>query len=119
MIRKSVMQVKVISGNTPEETAAMFNSAMTELAALNPRYEREGGIFWIYYTIEQREPETLAEAFEDKGEGKCCDDCPFCMRDLNRFGNIDQRKKKATCSQTGQQVYIWSSACDEYYKLAK
>lgn len=117
MIRKSTMQVKVISGNTPEETAAMFNSAMTELAALNPKYERDGSIFWIYYTIETREPETLAEAFEDKGEGKCCGDCPFCMRDLNRFGTEDKRKKKATCSQTGERVYVWSSACDEYYRL--
>lgn len=119
MIRKSTMQVKVISGNTPEETAAMFNSAMTELAALNPRYERDGGIFWIYYTVEQKEPETLAEAFEVKGEGATCGDCPFCMRDLNRFGTEDKRKKRATCSKTGSQVYVWGSACDEYYKLTK
>ena len=119
MIRKSVMQVKVVSGNTPEETAVMFNTAMQELAALNPKYERDGGMFWIYYTVETKEAETLAEAYELKGEGKTCADCPFCMRDLNRFGTEDKRKTKATCTQSGERVCIWNSACDTYYKLAK
>ena len=119
MVRKSVMQVRVISGNTPEETALMFNTAMQELAALNPRYERDGGIFWIYYTIETKEAETLAEAYEIKGEGKTCGDCPYCMRDLNRYGTEDKRKKRATCSCSGEQVYVWSAACDTYYKLTK
>lgn len=119
MVNRSVMQVRVISGNTPEETALMFNTTMQELAALNPKHERDGGIFWIYYTVETREAETLAEAYELKGEGKTCADCPFCMRDLNRFGAEDRRKKKATCSKTGTQVCVWSSACDEYYKLTK
>ena len=119
MIRKSVTQVKVISGNTPEETAAIFNSTMQELAMLNPKYERDGSVFWIYYSIEAKEPETLAEAFENKGEGRRCGDCPFCMRGLNRFGQVDGRKTKATCSKTGTQVYVWNSACDEYYKLSR
>ena len=119
MRHKSVMQVRVISGSTPEETAMLFNESMQELSALNPKYERDGGVFWIYYTVEQREAETLAEAFEINGEGKCCGDCPFCIRDLNRFGAEDKRKKKATCSQTGEQVYVWSSACDTYYALEK
>ena len=119
MVRKSVMQVRVISGNTPEETALMFNTAMQELAALNPKYERDGGMFWIYYAVEQREAETLAEVYEMKGEGKTCGDCPFCMRDLNRFGTTDTRKKWATCSQSGEKVHVCSSACDRYYELTK
>lgn len=119
MRRKSVMQVRAISGNTPEETAMLFNDAMNELAALNPRYERDGGLFWIYYTVESREPETLSEAYELKGEGKNCGDCPFCMRDLNRFGTEDKRKKWATCSQSGEKVFIGASACDAYYTLTK
>lgn len=119
MKNKSVMQVRAISGNTPEETAMLFNEAMNELSTLNPRYERDGGLFWIYYTVESREPETLAEVYELKGEGKSCGDCPFCMRDLNRFGTEDKRKKWATCSRTGEKVYTGSSACDDYYRLGK
>lgn len=117
MKHKSVMQVKAISGNTPEETAMLFNDAMNELANLNPRYERDGGIFWIYYTVETAEPETLADAYELKGEGMCCGQCPFCMRDTNRFGNADMRKKWATCSQNGAKVRLDMSACDICYKL--
>ena len=44
MRHKSVMQVRVISGNTPEETAMLFNESMQELSALNPKYERDGGV---------------------------------------------------------------------------
>lgn len=119
MKRKSVMQVRVISGNTPEETAMLFNDAMNELAFLNPKYERDGGIFWIYYTVETREAETLSEAFELKGEGKDCGQCPYCVKDLNRFGEEDKRKKWATCSQSGEKVCIHSPACDIYYRLWK
>ena len=119
MIHKSIMQVRVVSGNTPEETALMFNTTMQELAALNPKYERDGGIFWIYYTVEAKEAETLSEAFELKGEGMTCGDCPYCVRELNRFGAEDKRKKWATCSQTGERVYVGSSACDTYYELRK
>lgn len=119
MKHKSVMQVRAISGNTPEETAMLFNDAMNELAALNPRYERDGGLFWIYYTVESREPETLSEVYEMKGESKTCGDCPFCLRDLNRFGTEDKRKRWATCERTGEKVFINGSACDAYYGLIK
>lgn len=119
MKRNSVMQVRAISGNTPAETAMLFNDAMNELAALNPKYEREGGVFWIYYTVETREPETLAEAYELKGEGRTCGECPFCMRDLNRFGAEDRRKKWATCSKTGEKIRTDMSACDICYRLER
>lgn len=61
MRSKSIPQTRVIAGNTPQETAMLFNQAMTELADLNPTYERDGGMFWIYYTVVAHEPETVVE----------------------------------------------------------
>lgn len=45
MRRQSVPQIRAICGNTPQETALLFNEAMQELAPFNPRYERDGGVF--------------------------------------------------------------------------
>ena len=95
----------------------LFNEAMNELAELNPTYERDGNVFWIHYTVIKTEPETLAERREMEGERAHCIDCMYCMRDLNRFGNIDGRKKWATCGKTGERTNIDSTACETYYKL--
>lgn len=117
MRTKSIPQTKVIAGSTPQETAMLFNEAMTELADLNPRYERDGSVFWIYYTVVTNEPETIVEEHELKGERAHCIDCPYLMRDLNRFGSIDGRKKWATCGRTGERTHVDSIVCEEYYTL--
>ena len=88
MRTKSIPQTRVIAGNTPQETAMLFNEAMTELADLNPKYERDGNVFWIYYTVVKTEAETIVEQHEMMGERAHCIDCPYLMRDLNRFGSI-------------------------------
>ena len=115
MIRKSTTQVRAISGNTPEETAALFNETMMELSQLHPTYERDGKMFWIFYNVVVEEPETSEEVFEMNGQGAHCIDCPFCSRDLNRFGEPHGRKKWATCAKTGERVCINSRACVHYY----
>lgn len=117
MITKSIPQARVIAGSTPQETAMLFNQTMVELADLNPTYERDGNVFWIYYTVVRSEPETIVEEHELKGERAHCIDCPYLMRDLNRFGNIDGRKKWGTCGKTGERTNIDSTVCEEYYAL--
>lgn len=117
MITKSIPQMRAVSGSTPQETAMLFNQTMAELADLNPTYERDGGVFWIYYTVVKSEPETIVEEHELKGERAHCIDCPYLMRDLNRFGSIDGRKKWATCGKSGERTNIDSTACEEYYRL--
>lgn len=119
MRTKSIPQMRAIQGSTPTETAMLFNEAMMELAELNPTYERDGQTIWIYYSITQSEPETLAEYHEEQGERAQCIDCMYCMRDLNRFGSIDGRKKWATCGKTGERTNIHSAACDTYYTLSQ
>ena len=84
---------------------------------MNPKYTREGDTYYITYTVEYREPENICEEYEIKGEGAKCVDCPYCVRDLNRFGDIDERKKHATCvKRSGERIRIDSSACETYYK---
>lgn len=114
-----VVQSKFIQGSDGFETSAEFNEVMRELAYLNPKWERDGNSFWIFYSVEVTEEETLTEVHEAAGEKAHCIDCPFCVRDLNRFGNIDGRKKWATCSKTGERTNIDSRACEIYHSLAE
>jgi hypothetical protein len=109
-------RVEAITGDTPQEAAALFNEAMDRLAELNPTFEREGCTFWIHYKVIHDEAETLAEMNELAGNTAHCEECPFVIRELNRFGNIDARRKWATCGKTGQRTNIECRACDIYYE---
>lgn len=111
-----IPQARAISGNTPQEAALLFNEAMRELAWLHPTYEKEGNTFWIFYTVEIKEAESIADEQELKGKSVTCKECPHCIRDLNRFGDIDARKVWATCAKTGERVRLRESACDIYYE---
>lgn len=117
MKRHIVTQMRVVEGATASETALLFNEAMSELARLDPTFEREGNTVWIYYRVEHMEAETLAEKASLAGESGKCDDCPFCIKDRNRFGDIDVRKKWATCDRTGERCRIDATACEIYYKM--
>lgn len=112
-----IVQTRYINGADGHDTAAEFNEAMMELAHLNPRYEREGNSFWIFYSVIAEEPETLAEKHEAEGEKAHCSDCPYFMRPMNRFGNIDGRAKHGTCGLSGEREHVDSCACDDYYRL--
>ena len=116
-MRRGVPQVRFIQGRDPHETAQMFNETMTELAELNPTYEREGDSFWVYYKVDMYSDEEIFERVTTTSAH--CEDCPYIMRDLNRFGNIDARKKWATCGKTGERVHMESKACDIYDSLSE
>lgn len=117
MKHTKIHQTRFIDGADGHDSAAEFNAAMMELASMNPRFEREGKSFWIFYTVEITEAENAIEEHEMAGENAHCIDCPYCMRDLNRFGNIDGRKKWATCGKTGERTNIESRACEIYHDL--
>ena len=112
----SIPQVLPVTGSTPQEAAMLFNQKIMELAPMHPSFTREGDTYYITYTVEYTEPENICEEYEMKGEGAKCVDCPYCVRDLNRFGDIDERKKHATCVKHGLRIRIDSRACGEYYK---
>lgn len=112
MREMNIPQIEYISGNTPAESAALFNEAMMRLAPYHPTYERAGADFYIYYEI------TKAEAEGEPKEAKkaTCGDCPFLDKDLNRFGEIDKRKKWATCKKTDIRTRMDTKACGFYYR---
>lgn len=114
-----MIQSRFIQGADGFETSSEFNQVMAELANLNPKWEREGNSFWIFYSVEQTEDESIVDMHEAAGEKAHCIDCPYCDRDLNRFGNIDGRKKWATCAKTGERTNIDSRACEIYHSLAE
>lgn len=117
MKRHIVTQMRVVEGATASETALLFNEAMSELACLDPTWEREGNTVWIYYRVEHMEAESLADEADLAGESIKCGACPFCIRDVNRFGDADLRKKWATCSKTGERCRIDATACEIYYRI--
>ena len=118
MKHTKVIQSRFIDGTDGHDACAEFNQAMMELAELNPKFERNGNSFWIFYSVEMTEPENIIEEHEAAGENAHCLDCPYMMRDLNRFGNIDARKKWGTCGKTGERTNVDSRACEIYHNLS-
>lgn len=113
-----VFQTRFIDGTDGHDTAAEFNQTMMDLAHLNPRFERDGKSFWIFYSVEVTECESIIEEHELAGEKAHCIDCPYLMRDLNRYGSIDARKKWGTCGSTGERTNVDSRACEIYHSLS-
>lgn len=116
MKRTIVPQMRAITGSTPEEAALSFNEAIMELAPLHPTFEREGNTYYIQYSIEIVEAESIKDERELKGEHHTCKECPHCIRDRNRFGDIDARKVYGTCAITGERVRLREEVCDTYYE---
>ena len=112
-------RMEAVTGDTPEEAAALFNEAMDRLAELNPTFEREGCTFWIHYKIIHNVAETASDQIELEGRPSRCIECPFLIRDTNRFGGVDARKKWGTCGKTGERVRIGANACDIFYENGK
>ena len=115
-MKKCVTQVRYIGGSDPWETADLFNNTMLELAELNPTYERVGDAYWVFYKVTTDMSERLHENTSERTAQ--CVDCPYSVRDLNRHGNIDARRKWGTCAKTGERIHIESAACEIYENLA-
>lgn len=102
-------------GATLAESVSIFNAEMHKLRAFKPTFERCGDSFLIYYTMEERVPETVVDAKELQGLFHRCEHCANCIRDRDRFGGIDKRKKHATCGKDGERVRLDSAVCDDFY----
>ena len=44
-----------------------------------------------------------------------CEDCGYCVRDVNRFGEVDKRKKKAYCERHNRRTLTDMVVCDTFY----
>ena len=117
MQTRSIKQVEAITGNTPQELASNYNEAMKRLQGLNPKDEWHGDVVYIYYYTSEAVTECLADEHELEGDAHTCNECPFCVKKLNRFGVVDTRYKWAVCGKSGEPTSIQSNACDIYYTM--
>lgn len=68
---------------------------------------------YIFYKVRKDVPEDILELFEmlDTADGKrTCSDCPYFKK------STDKRRRKHTCTLTGNMTRADSRACEEYYK---
>lgn len=111
------VQCILCEGESFQEAVDKFNHEMKRLSSFNPTYERAGEKFLIYIKVYDLAPETIAEAKELDGCDYRCKDCVHCERELNRFGVVDKRMKRATCiaGSKPKPTFIHTKACDVFY----
>lgn len=66
---------------------------------------------YVEYEITAETPETLAEAYEMKGDARACNECPYFIR------TKDKRFKWHFCAQKQKRVTEYQGACETYYQL--
>ena len=113
----TIPQVECIEGKTRQETVMLFNRRMEQLVNINPAWERDGDVFWITYNKLVEEPENIVEAHELNGEYRYCEDCPFCDRVVDIYGNNDTRVKWGKCMKYGMvSVNLNKRVCAAYWE---
>jgi hypothetical protein len=113
----TIPQVEYIEGRTPQEAAYKFNQRIEQLKDVNPTYVREGATFWITYMKLVEEPENIIEEHEMKGEYRHCEDCPFCDRVVDIYGNKDTKVKWGKCMKYGMvSVNLNKKVCAAYWE---
>ena len=113
----TIPQVECIEGKTRQETVALFNRRMEQLININPAWERDGDVFWITYNKLVEEPENIVEEHEMNGEYRHCEDCPFCDRVIDIYGNKDSRVKWGKCMKYGMvSVNLNKKVCAAYWE---
>lgn len=118
MKEKKYTQCILCEGATFQESVDKFNRVMRENSAFFPTYERVGESFLVFIKVTEHVPETVVEAKWLEGCRHYCSECEHCHRDLNRFGEIDKRKKTGTCHANGviKKIRIDSIVCDTFYE---
>ena len=113
----TIPQVECIEGKTRQETVALFNRRMEQLININPAWERDGDVFWITYNKLVEEPENIVEEHEMNGEYRYCEDCPYCDRVIDIYGNNDTRVKWGKCMKYGMvSVNLNKRVCAAYWE---
>lgn len=104
-------------GDTFQEAVDKFNEVMYENRMFRPTFERAGERFLVYISLTHFAPETIVEAKEMEGCRHTCKDCEHCVRDMNRFGVADKRKKVANCvlGNVVKRIRLDDTVCDTFY----
>lgn len=119
MKRESYTQFAIVAADSAHDLTEQLNAALKDLKHKNPSVTFEGMIARISYTeTEEAEPEDIFEAFELKGAGFHCGQCPFYEHVLNRNGEPDQRVKYGLCPNAKYgKAFATSQACDKLYQM--
>lgn len=110
-----------------EESGTLFdarlNEMIYELRDYNPKVKFSESIpFYahITYTVNEKLPETVAEASELKGVSFVCGQCPYYQPMKTADGEVDKRRRYGDCdfAETGR-TKCTAPACNELYELIK
>ena len=110
-----------------EDSASLFdarlNEKVRELRAFNPKVTFSDHIpFYahISYCVNEKTPETVAEASEVNGVSFVCAQCPYFKPVLTQDGEVDKRCKWGDCEHAEfGRTYKTTAACDRLYELIK
>lgn len=110
-----------------EDSASLFdarlNEKIYELRGHNPKVRFSESIpFYahITYTVNEKLPETVAEASELKGVSFVCGQCPNYRPMMTADGEVDKRCKYGDCDYADMGRTKQSTpACEELYELIK
>lgn len=100
-----------------EHDAPTFQRKMNEILSrtTSPRIEMDRNVpftAYVFYRCEMVEPETIADTYELRGEGKTCAACPL----LERPETAHARQATFKCKYSEYGITKLSSpACDHYY----
>lgn len=115
MKENKYIQCVLCEGETFQDAVDKFNREMARLAPFNPTFTEKGEAFLIYYKVTEFMPENIVEAKQLAGCRHHCEDCEHCVRDLNRSGEVDKRKKKAYCEYHRRRTFTDMIVCDTFY----
>jgi len=112
MKRKRQKRVIAIQTTTAEEFNAAINAELS--ARESPEITFITSVpFTAYVSYEEvtEVPETLAEAYELRGDARTCQECPYFLR------NEDKRYKWHYCTLKQRKVTAGAGACETYYHI--
>jgi hypothetical protein len=111
-------QFAIVMGDSAQSLTEQLNAKLIELKDKDPVVTFEGLIARISYIERHEEPEDIAEAFQLKGAGFHCEQCPFYQPVLKRDGSKDERIKYGMCPNAKYgKAFGSSGACEKLYQM--
>ena len=110
-----------------EDSASLFTERLNEqiyrLRDKSPKVsfsESDPLCAYIHYIVNEKTPESVAEASEVNGVSFVCAQCPYFQPALTQEGEVDRRKKWGDCEHAELgRVMKTAPACDKLFEAIK
>lgn len=114
MKEREVPQVKTVSAKSPAEFDKLYNATAHELGvSLTEVKDIDATTARFYYTVTERQAETVGDDFMQHNVCATCADCPFLQI------GTDARRKWFPCQySTYGESRMDSPACEVFYREA-